>query len=198
MIDIRGYYCKNTYYLTLLISQIIITQFVKIKSLLIGVDLGKGCKFFGNLRFFRKPNSIIQIGKNCQFRSKDDSNLIGINHKCIISTLNSGAIVRIGNNCAFSGTIIGAFTEIIIGNNVMCGANTVITDGDWHLEDSRTSVSKPVKLNDNVWLGLNVVVWKGVTIGKNSFIGANSIVTKDIPENVIAAGNPCRIIKSIH
>ena len=195
--DIRGYYCKYSYQFSLLILQKVSTILVKFKAILIGAKIGKGCKFWGNLRLYRKPNSSIFIGDSCRFRSISDSNLIGINHKCIISTHEAGAVISIGNNCAFSGTVIGAFTEINIGNNVRCGANTVITDGDWHSDDNRTGQSKPVLLGDNVWLGLNAVVLKGVTIGENSVIGAGSIVTKDIPANVIAAGNPCRILKSI-
>lgn len=195
--DIKGYFCKYYYFISLALVKKVATLFVKIKVILFGINIGKNCEFYGNMRLYRKPFTTINIGNNCQFRSISDSNLIGINHKCIISTLKEGAKIIIGNNCGFSGTVIGAFTEINIGDNVMCGANTTITDGDWHSEDSRTGISKPVRIHDNVWLGLNVTVWKGVTIGKNSFIGANSIVTKDIPENVVAAGNPCRIIKSI-
>ena len=195
--DIRGYYCKYSYQFSLLILQKVSIILVKFKAILIGAKIGKGCKFWGNLRLYRKPNSSIFIGDNCRFRSISDSNLIGINHKCIISTHEAGSVISIGNNCGFSGTVIGAFTKINIGNNVRCGANTVITDGDWHSDDNRTGQSKPVLLGDNVWLGLNVVVLKGVTIGENSVIGAGSIVTKDIPANVIAAGNPCRILKYI-
>jgi acetyltransferase-like isoleucine patch superfamily enzyme len=55
----------------------------------------------------------------------------------------------------------------------------------------------PVTIEDNVWLGMNVIVLKGVTIGKNSMIAANSVVTKDIPENVLAGGYPCKVIRSL-
>ena len=195
--DISGYFCKYFYILSMLIIKEINTIYIKLKVILFGIKMGKGCEFYGNLRLYRRPNSSIFIGDNCRFRSISDSNLIGINHKCIIATHQAGAVIRIGNNCGFSGTVIGAFTEINIGNNVRCGANTVITDGDWHSDDRRTGQSKPVLLCDDVWLGLNVVVLKGVTIGKNSLIGANSVVTKDIPENVIAGGNPCKILKYI-
>ena len=78
-----------------------------------------------------------------------------------------------------------------------CGANTYIASTDAHSDDYRAGKDRPIVLEDNVWLGLNVVVLKGVTIGKNSLIGANSVVTKDIPANVIAVGNPCRVIKQI-
>lgn len=100
-------------------------------------------------------------------------------------------------NCGFSGTIIGAFTTIKLGNNVRCGANTLITDSDWHEDDPRAGKAKPVVIGDNVWLGVNAVVLKGVTIGENSVIGANSVVAKNIPANVIAAGNPCKVLKSL-
>jgi len=82
------------------------------------------------------------------------------------------------------------------GNNVLCGANVTITDFDWH-SSRYASESRPVIIHDNVWLGLNVTVLKGVEIGGNSIIGANSLVVTSIPANVIAAGNPCKVIKSI-
>ena len=86
---------------------------------------------------------------------------------------------------------------IKIGNNVRCGANTLITDSDWHMDDPRSGPNKDVVIGDNVWLGYGVKVLKGVHIGENSLIGIGSVVTKDIPANVIAAGNPCKVIKSI-
>jgi len=115
----------------------------------------------------------------------------------MISTLTADAQIRIGNNCGFSGAVIGAFINVWIGNNVRVGANTLITDSDWHLDDSRTKEPLPIHICDNVWLGVNVVVLKGVRIGENSIIGANSLVTKDIPANVIAAGSPCKEISKI-
>ena len=55
----------------------------------------------------------------------------------------------------------------------------------------------PIKVGNNVWIGGNVVVLPGVTIGNNVVIGAGSVVTKNIPDNVVAVGNPCRVIKKI-
>ena len=115
----------------------------------------------------------------------------------MISTLAKGAIIEIGDGCGFSGTVIGAALHVRLGKNVRCGANTLITDSDWHTDDYRVGKDAPVIIEENVWLGYGVKVLKGVHIGKNSLIGANSIVTKDIPENVIAAGNPCRVVKQL-
>lgn len=162
-----------------------------------GVTIGKGCRFMGKLHFERLQESSITIGSNCIFNSTPTSNRVGLYAPCIISTAKKGAKITIGKGCGFSGTRIWSAQSIILGNNVRCGANTYITDSDAHSDDYRAGKDKPVVIEDNVWLGLNVVVLKGVHIGKNSLIGANSLVTKDIPANVIAAGNPCKVIKQI-
>lgn len=165
-----------------------------------GIKFGKNVKFDGRCYFERFPGTKILIGNKCEFRSRKNSNLIGINRPCSLSTMTSNykAIIEIGDNCGFSGCVIGAFKYIKIGNNVLCGANTLITDSDWHSDDYRSGEPADVVIGDNVWLGINVVVLKGVSIGKNSIIGANSVVTKSIPANVVAAGNPCKIIKALN
>ncbi|MBS1573967.1 MAG: acyltransferase [Bacteroidetes bacterium] len=168
--------------------------FATITCYLKGIKKGNACEFYGLPYFQRYPHSTISMGDGCQFRSDQSSNLIGVNHKTIISTHRPGAKIEIGNNCGFSGTSIGAAREIIIGNNVLCGANVVITDFDWHENISKTG-PEPVIIHDNVWLGLNCVVLKGVEIGENSIIGANSLVVKSIPANVIAGGNPCKVLR---
>lgn len=170
---------------------------MKIKCTLFGVSIGNGCKFYGKVHFYKSNNTHIIIGSNAVFRSYSNSNLIGINRNCSLSTVKSGAKIIIGINCGFSGTVIGAFDKIELGNNVMCGANTLITDSDWHTDDPRSGGVKPVKIEDNVWLGEGVKVLKGVTIGANTVIGAGSVVVGNIPANVIAAGNPCIIIKEL-
>lgn len=162
-----------------------------------GINIGKCCNFVGKTYFNRIQESYIQIGNNCTFNSSKTSNLIGVYSPCMISTIEKNAVIEIGENCGFSGTVIGGALHIKIGDNVRCGANTLITDSDWHSDDYRTGKNKEVIIEDNVWLGYGVKVLKGVHIGENSLIGTNSVVTKDIPANVIAAGNPCRVIKQL-
>lgn len=77
------------------------------------------------------------------------------------------------------------------------GANVLIMDGDSHQDDPRAGEDNPIVIEDNVWIGANVTIMKGVTIGKNSLIGTGSIVTKSIPENVVAAGNPCKVLRPL-
>ena len=128
--------------------------------------------------------------------SKTIGNFIGINHRCILSSSCLGARLIIGDNCGFSGTSIWCFDSITIGNNVKAGANVVIMDGDAHQDDPRAGRNAPIVIEDNVWIGAGVTVLKGVRIGRNSLIGAGSIVVKDIPANCVAAGNPCKVIRT--
>lgn len=91
--------------------------------------------------------------------------------------------------------------KVKIGKNAQIAPNVAIyTAGHPIHPDSRNSGYEygiPVTIGDNVWLGGNVCIMPGVTIGDNAVIGAGSVVTKDIPSNVIAAGNPCRVIRPI-
>jgi len=162
-----------------------------------GVSLGAGCSFIGRPRFVRHPDSSIMIGSNCRFNSSKDATVLGVNHPCIISTSKTGAKLIIGENCGLTGVSIGSTQKIVIGNNVRIGNNTMIMDTDWHWDDPRTGPNAPVEICDNVWLGINVTVTKGVTIGENTFVAAGSIVTKSLPPNVIAAGIPARVVRSL-
>ncbi len=172
------------------------TTIVRVYMILAGASLGKNSKFFGLPHVQKASSGDLRIGNACSFRSKKTANLIGINRPCIIS-VHPKASLNIQEGCGLSGTVIGCFKEITLEKHVRCGANTLITDSDWHLDDPRSGKPQPVYIEENVWLGEGVKVLKGVRIGKNSVIGAGSIVVKDIPENVIAAGNPCKILKKI-
>ena len=196
--DLLGSFSKYLYNTRRMICICFWSPVVYIKTKIYGINMAKSCIFWGNPILVRKPKSSINIGANCQFLSSKYSNLIGINRGCYISTLQENASITIGNNCGFSGTVIAAAKSIIIEKNVRCGANTTITDSDWHFDDPRTQPPKEVIIEENVWLGVNVIVLKGVRIGKNTLIGANSVVTKNIPSNVIAAGNPCKAIRSLY
>lgn len=174
-----------------------VTLFVYFECKLKNVIIGSNNFFYGNLKIFKTKNSIISIGDFNVFRSSKFSNLIGVNRPCIISTLSEHAHLRIKNNCGLSGVVINCFKEIEIQDNVMIGANSLIMDGDWHHEDKRSGETKKILIEKNAWIGVNVTILKGVVIGENSVIGAGSIVSKSIPANVFAAGNPCVVIKTI-
>ncbi|MBO0408685.1 DapH/DapD/GlmU-related protein [Aeromonas hydrophila] len=119
-----------------------------------------------------------------------------------------GKNIIIGERCQINDSVhIAAADSIVIGDDVLIASRVFITDlnhgnysGEEHshpdsISRERTLHTKPVVIGSNVWLGEGVVVLPGVTIGKSSIIGANSVVSRDIPANSIAVGNPARVIK---
>lgn len=92
-------------------------------------------------------------------------------------------------------------THIYVGDYTMFGPNvTVATAGHPILPELREKAyqyNAPIKIGKNCWIGAGVIIVPGVTIGDNTVIGAGSVVTKDIPSNVVAVGNPCRVLREI-
>lgn len=198
------YFFKTDFFATvILVLSYVIRDYIPIlySPLIIWYKI-YGCNIKGWVRFIGKPlivrypNSQIVLGSRCTFNSHSYTNYRGINHKCILNTGSEGASIIIGCNCGFSGVSIVADDLVLIGNHVTVGANTIIGDRDDH-SDIYNSTPKPVQIDDNVWIGMNCIVLKGVHIGRGAIIGAGSVVTKDIPSNTIAAGVPCKVIKKI-
>lgn len=93
------------------------------------------------------------------------------------------------------GCYVQARNGIIIGSNLRMGPGVGLISANHDLDDyDKWSETPPIRIGDNVWLGMNSVVLPGVTIGDNVVVGANSVVSSDLPSNVVAAGSPCRII----
>ena len=92
--------------------------------------------------------------------------------------------------------------KVEFGDNVFIGPNCgFYTSGhplDYEIRNKGLEYAKPIKVGNNVWIGGNVCVLPGVTIGDNVVIGAGSVVNKDIPSNVVAVGNPCKVVKEIY
>lgn len=114
-----------------------------------------------------------------------------------------GKRLHLGNNvyANFNLTLVDD-VEIYIDDYVMIGPNVTIATGTHPiLPDLRLQAyqyNMPVHIKKNVWLGAGCIVLPGVTIGENTVIGAGSVVTKDIPANVVAAGTPCRVLREIN
>ena len=190
------------YYSKLLISKLFSTFYCRTLFRILGITLKEGSEFFGIPLVYIHPGSKVTIGKNIKIRTSKISNLIGIKQRTTISTISEHAEIKIGDNCGFTAVVIGAAQSIVIGNNVLVGSNVLITDTDWHSlkgvnRELNFAINKPVNISDNVFIGYSSTILKGVSIGKNSVIGANSVVTKDIPADVIAAGNPCKVLKPL-
>jgi len=199
--DIKGRIFRKLRYLKLNILKSIISPIVIVSLKIKGVKVSWNNVFYGFPIVYRDPNSEIRIGNNLTLRSDKSSNLFGTLKKSTIATLKEGAVLTIGNSCGISAASITSFKKVSIGNNVLIGANVFITDSDWHgipLEKrAENGICKEVIIGNGVWVGANSIILKGVIIGDNSVVGAGSVVTKNLPENVIAAGNPCEVIKNI-
>ena len=106
--------------------------------------------------------------------------------------------ITLGNACLMSpGSRISASDEIVLGDGCMLANGAYITDSDWHgLYDriNRAPEPTPVVLGDNVWIGDHATVLKGVSFGDNSVVAARSVVTSDVPDNVVLAGNPAKVV----
>lgn len=123
-----------------------------------------------------------------------------------ISTLElsvgEGATLRIGDRVLINhGCSIGATKLVSIGDRCNIGSQSILIDNAFHeLDPERRDErpeSAPVVLEDNVWLAARVIVLPGVTIGRNTVVGAGSVVTKDLPPGVLAAGIPAKIIRPL-
>ena len=120
-----------------------------------------------------------------------------------LNTYLPNAKISIGNRCKINGTVLHANQEILLGDDCRIGPGTVICDNDSHRvalsveERSKAPASAPIHIGNNVWIGMNCIILKGVTIGDNAIIAAGSVVTKSCEPNAIYAGNPANFIKRI-
>lgn len=156
--------------------------------------LGRGCSFMKpwHVEVFGGP---VSLGNHATVIATPD-------HKVRItvwSDLEARGKIDIGDFALICpGVRISAATEIVIGASCMLAQGAFITDADWHgIYDRGQAIGNtaPVRIADNVWIGDSVIVCKGVQIGENSVIGAGSVVVRDIPANVVAAGNPAAVLK---
>lgn len=173
---------------------------------LMGVHLGKNIKLLGLPIVVRFLGSQIVVGNRVILCSLSGATALGVNHPVILRTLAPHAVIEIGDDVGISGGSICAGKSIQIGHRSMLGANVTIADTDFHdfsKVDRRYAGLPsedhfaPVTLEENVFIGTNAIILKGVTIGRNAVIGAGSVVTHDIPANTVAAGNPCKVLKTL-
>lgn len=171
------------------------------------VSYGSGLRICDYVSIKMKGNNTFTIGKNFGFSSGAYYNPLARNIHGAIE-LEKGAQLIIGNNVGISSSCLWVYDKLVIGDNTKIGGDTLIIDSDCHSLDpilrscsttDRPNAKKsPITIGKNVLVGTRCIILKGVTIGDNSVIGSGSVVTRDIPENCIAAGNPCRVIKYIN
>lgn len=168
-----------------------------------GVRLGREVRFVGIPLIAKTRGSKMSIGSNCAVNSSFLSNLAGLYQRCILVARDGGEL-KIGENTGLSGATVYAKESIEIGRDCLIGANAKIFDTDFHPADPEERLANPnagkrapVRIGDNVFIGANSIVLKGVSIGSGSVIAAGSVVVKDIPSGVLAGGNPAKVIKEL-
>jgi acetyltransferase-like isoleucine patch superfamily enzyme len=170
-----------------------------------GVPCGGNLKVYGYPLILPFRRGQISLGSNVALRSSRMSNPVGLNHRCMIRTITPEARITVGDGVSMSGTTLLARKAIAIGRDVMIGANCTIVDSDLHPLDAaeRTAGktggirSEAVTIEDGVFLGMGVMVLKGVRIGRNTVVGAGAVVSDSLPAGSVAAGNPARVVRKV-
>lgn len=114
-----------------------------------------------------------------------------------VVTVNDGATLRLADGYANAGLMLHVFESVSIGDGVFIAENVTIRDSDNHQIHDRPTMTKPIVVEDHVWIGMNVTILKGVTIGQGAVIAAGSVVVKDIAPGMLAAGVPAREIRQV-
>lgn len=212
LITIKMMYVKALRFCSKICSSLYI-GWNKIYFFLNNIKYGKNFRVFNHLYLKIHVGALVQIGNNCTIKSGAGLNPLSRNIKTCIY-VGKKATLKLGNDVGISSSTLWVKESVSIGNSVAIGADCIIMDTDAHNLDWKircseetneygesvdmvTAASAPIVIEDNVLVGARCIILKGVTIGARSIIGSGSIVTKDIPSDCIAAGNPCKVIKSI-
>lgn len=212
LITIKMMYVKALRFCSKICSSLYI-GWNKIYFFLNNIKYGKNFRVFNHLYLKIHVGALVQIGNNCTIMSGAGLNPLSRNIKTCIY-VGKKATLKLGNDVGISSSTLWVKESVSIGNSVAIGADFIIMDTDAHNLDWKircseetneygesvdmvTAASAPIVIEDNVLVGARCIILKGVTIGARSIIGSGSIVTKDIPSDCIAAGNPCKVIKSI-
>lgn len=146
----------------------------------------------------------MKIGKGVVINSCLSSNPIGYESKTILVTDVNGEI-NIGNGVHMSNCCFNSKNSITIEDDVFIGGGTKIYDSDFHPLDfemrkskpNENFVSKEVIIKKGAFIGAGCLILKGVTVGEHAIVGAGSVVSKDVPDNSIVAGNPAKLIRKV-
>ena len=182
-----------------------ITFLYKIWLNVIKVRYGKNLKLKGIPVIFNKKGATLSLGEECIIKSSFLSNLVGLYSRTIIVTRKEGARIIIGNRVGMSGATIYAREEIVIGDDTNIGGNVKILDNDFHpieaearLKDDKEQIgSRPVYIGKNCFIGCNSLILKGTRLGDHCVVGAGAVVCGVFEDGSVIAGNPARLIRKL-
>lgn len=176
------------------------------------VKYGQNLLLKGVPFIFNTSGANLKIGDNCTIKSSFLSNLVGLYSRTIIVTRAPGAEIVIGNGVGISGATIYARKKITIGDNTCIGGNCKILDNDFHpieAEERNTLLRDPhggesdlipareIAIGKNCFIGCNSIILKGTVLGDGCVVGAGAVVAGRFEDNCVIAGNPARIIRKL-
>lgn len=176
------------------------------------VKYGKNLLMKGVPVIFNKRGADLFIGDNCIIKSSFLSNLVGLYSRTIIVTRAPGAEIVIGDNVGISGATIYARKKITIGDNTCIGGNCKILDNDFHPIDvearnrllndlnggnSGLVPAREIKIGKNCFIGCNSIILKGTVLGDGCVVGAGAVVAGRFGDNCVIVGNPAKVIRKL-
>lgn len=177
----------------------------RVSCALQGCKLGRGFRSTGAIRIKARATGDIIIGNHVRLLAHWRSNRVGLCGPVILHTWEGGRI-EIGDHTGASAVVISSRSGVKIGRHCNIGGNVRIFDHDFHALDADVRrgihpvserITRPVAIGDDVFIGADSIVLKGVKIGNGAVIGAGSVVTRNIPEKCLAAGAPAVVIRHI-
>ena len=189
------------------------SNYYKILLKYMKVRYGKGLLLKGCPLIFNKMGATMSFGQNVTVKSSFISNLVGLYSRTIICTRTSDASIEIGDNVGISGATIYARSSIKIGENTCIGGNVKILDNDFHPieweernrlmrsavgpEENDLIPTKPIVIGKNCFIGCNSIILKGTVLGDGCVVGAGAVVSGKFPPNSVIVGNPGRVIRTL-
>ena len=174
----------------------------KLEANLKGIRCDASALFVGRPVISRWGGSELIISEGVRIFSALRSNQLGCFQPSTLRTVAAGARLELGKNVGMSGSVICAGKLVTVGENTIIGPGTMIFDTDFHIPsgDGRwlnesAKNAREIRIGRGVFIGARVIILKGVTVGDHAVIGAGAVVTKDVPEGAIVAGNPAQVIR---
>jgi hypothetical protein len=164
-----------------------------------GAQCQDGVAFSGRPLISVAPDSVLLLGRNVHLASSLRSNPLGCFQPCVLRTLAPKACLVLGANAGASGAVLCAGLSIEVGEGTLIGSGAMIIDNDFHVltaegwRGEMRSNARAIRIGREVFIGARAIILKGVTIGDRAVIGAGAVVTRDVPANSIAAGNPASV-----
>jgi acetyltransferase-like isoleucine patch superfamily enzyme len=169
-----------------------------------GIEWGQDWKIFGRPIIQRHRGSRIALGDGLTLRSWPRSNPLAPTAPVVLSTRRADTVIEIGDDCGFTGTTLVAADRVVISDRVLVGGNASIVDFDFHpltpearAENINAGTAAPIVIEDDVFVGVDALILKGVTVGEGAVVGAGSVVTQDVSPRTVVAGNPATVVRTL-